>query len=102
MVEFPVVLLDTSTGETESEFHAYVQSPEHPVLSEFCTELPGIKQVCPSLFPTSLPPAPNQKPSEYDANTKIQKSVLKRKQKLYTSWNLIYSVLRGISHPEVH
>uniref|UniRef100_A0A9L0J962 Exonuclease domain-containing protein n=1 Tax=Equus asinus TaxID=9793 RepID=A0A9L0J962_EQUAS len=42
--EAKVVLLDTSTGETESEFHAYVQSPEHPVLSEFCTELPGIKQ----------------------------------------------------------
>uniref|UniRef100_A0A9L0JHC8 Exonuclease domain-containing protein n=1 Tax=Equus asinus TaxID=9793 RepID=A0A9L0JHC8_EQUAS len=39
-----IVLLDTSTGEIESEFHAYVQSPEHPVLSEFCTELPGIKQ----------------------------------------------------------
>ncbi|XP_072734489.1 LOW QUALITY PROTEIN: ERI1 exoribonuclease 2 [Ciconia boyciana] len=41
---WPAVLLNTSTGETESEFHAYVQPQEHPVLSEFCTELTGITQ----------------------------------------------------------
>lgn len=46
LVEFPAVLLSTATGEIESEFHAYVQPQEHPVLSEFCTELTGIKQVC--------------------------------------------------------
>ncbi|XP_075370780.1 LOW QUALITY PROTEIN: ERI1 exoribonuclease 2 [Mycteria americana] len=40
----PAVLLNTSTGETESEFHTYVQPQEHPVLSEFCTELTGLTQ----------------------------------------------------------
>lgn len=45
LVEFPAVLLSTATGEIESEFHAYVQPQEYPVLSEFCTELTGIKQV---------------------------------------------------------
>ncbi|XP_051048763.1 ERI1 exoribonuclease 2 isoform X2 [Phodopus roborovskii] len=44
-IEFPAVLLSTTTGEIESEFHAYVQPQEHPILSEFCTELTGIKQV---------------------------------------------------------
>ncbi|NXH91432.1 ERI2 exoribonuclease, partial [Edolisoma coerulescens] len=44
IIEFPAVLLNTSTGETESEFHMYVQPQEHPILSEFCTELTGITQ----------------------------------------------------------
>ncbi|XP_037363396.1 ERI1 exoribonuclease 2 isoform X2 [Talpa occidentalis] len=44
IIEFPAVLLNTSTGEIESEFHAYVQPQEHPILSEFCVELTGIKQ----------------------------------------------------------
>lgn len=44
IIEFPAVLLNTSTGEIESEFHAYVQPQEHPVLSKFCMELTGIKQ----------------------------------------------------------
>lgn len=44
-VEFPAVVMNTSTGEIESEFHTYVQPQEHPVLSEFCTELTGITQV---------------------------------------------------------
>ncbi|XP_030599669.1 ERI1 exoribonuclease 2 [Archocentrus centrarchus] len=44
IIEFPAVLLSTSTGEVESEFHAYVQPQEHPILSEFCTELTGITQ----------------------------------------------------------
>ncbi|NXX92816.1 ERI2 exoribonuclease, partial [Centropus bengalensis] len=43
-VEFPAVLLNASTGEIESEFHTYVQPQEHPILSEFCTELTGITQ----------------------------------------------------------
>ncbi|NXI33286.1 ERI2 exoribonuclease, partial [Sterrhoptilus dennistouni] len=43
-VEFPAVLLNTSTGALESEFHMYVQPQEHPILSEFCTELTGITQ----------------------------------------------------------
>ncbi|XP_042172641.1 ERI1 exoribonuclease 2 isoform X2 [Oncorhynchus tshawytscha] len=44
IIEFPAVLLNTSTGEVESEFHTYVQPQEHPILSEFCTELTGITQ----------------------------------------------------------
>ncbi|NWI64497.1 ERI2 exoribonuclease, partial [Todus mexicanus] len=44
IIEFPAVLFNTSTGEIEAEFHTYVQPQEHPVLSEFCTELTGITQ----------------------------------------------------------
>ncbi|XP_040212786.1 ERI1 exoribonuclease 2 [Rana temporaria] len=44
IIEFPAVLLNTSSGEIESEFHTYVQPQEHPILSEFCTELTGINQ----------------------------------------------------------
>uniref|UniRef100_A0A2K6MJH4 ERI1 exoribonuclease 2 n=1 Tax=Rhinopithecus bieti TaxID=61621 RepID=A0A2K6MJH4_RHIBE len=44
IIEFPAVLLNTSTGQIESEFQAYVQPQEHPILSEFCMELTGIKQ----------------------------------------------------------
>uniref|UniRef100_A0A8C0WPW4 ERI1 exoribonuclease 2 n=1 Tax=Castor canadensis TaxID=51338 RepID=A0A8C0WPW4_CASCN len=44
IIEFPAVLLNTSTGEIESEFHAYVQPQEYPILSKFCMELTGIKQ----------------------------------------------------------
>ncbi|XP_059718045.1 ERI1 exoribonuclease 2 [Haemorhous mexicanus] len=44
IIEFPAVLLNTSTGAIESEFHMYVQPQEHPILSEFCTELTGITQ----------------------------------------------------------
>uniref|UniRef100_A0A8D2Q9Q6 ERI1 exoribonuclease family member 2 n=1 Tax=Zonotrichia albicollis TaxID=44394 RepID=A0A8D2Q9Q6_ZONAL len=43
-LEFPAVLLNTSTGAIESEFHMYVQPQEHPILSEFCKELTGITQ----------------------------------------------------------
>ncbi|NXD09108.1 ERI2 exoribonuclease, partial [Nothocercus nigrocapillus] len=43
-VEFPAVLLNTASGEVEAEFHSYVQPQEHPLLSEFCTELTGITQ----------------------------------------------------------
>ncbi|NXQ45241.1 ERI2 exoribonuclease, partial [Catharus fuscescens] len=44
IIEFPAVLLNTSTGVIESEFHMYVQPQEHPILSEFCKELTGITQ----------------------------------------------------------
>ncbi|XP_023670790.2 ERI1 exoribonuclease 2 [Paramormyrops kingsleyae] len=44
IIEFPAVLLNTSNGKTEAEFHTYVQPQEHPTLSEFCTELTGIRQ----------------------------------------------------------
>uniref|UniRef100_W5LXK3 ERI1 exoribonuclease 2 n=1 Tax=Lepisosteus oculatus TaxID=7918 RepID=W5LXK3_LEPOC len=44
IIEFPAVLLNTSNGRIDSEFHTYVQPQEHPTLSEFCTELTGIRQ----------------------------------------------------------
>ncbi|KAK7929631.1 hypothetical protein WMY93_006026 [Mugilogobius chulae] len=44
IIEFPAVLLNTSTGSVEAEFHSYVQPQEHPTLSGFCTELTGITQ----------------------------------------------------------
>ncbi|PVD38258.1 hypothetical protein C0Q70_00869 [Pomacea canaliculata] len=43
-VEFPAVLLNTKTGEIESEFHYYIQPQEHPTLSDFCKQLTGITQ----------------------------------------------------------
>lgn len=53
-VEFPAVLLNTSTGEMESEFHMFVQPSEQARLSEFCTELTGITQVQWPTFLVSL------------------------------------------------
>ncbi|XP_070579863.1 uncharacterized protein [Ptychodera flava] len=44
IIEFPAVLLNTATGEIESEFHTYVQPQENPKLSAFCKELTGISQ----------------------------------------------------------
>uniref|UniRef100_A0A4W6DM34 ERI1 exoribonuclease 2 n=1 Tax=Lates calcarifer TaxID=8187 RepID=A0A4W6DM34_LATCA len=45
IIEFPAVVLNTSSGDIESEFHTYVQPQERPILSEFCTELTGITQM---------------------------------------------------------
>lgn len=44
IIEFPVVALNTRTLEIECEFHRYVRPTEKPLLTEFCTELTGIKQ----------------------------------------------------------
>ncbi|XP_072454034.1 ERI1 exoribonuclease 2 isoform X2 [Notamacropus eugenii] len=44
IIEFPAVLLNTLTGEIESEFQTYIQPEEHPILSKFCVELTGIRQ----------------------------------------------------------
>ncbi|KAK6170665.1 hypothetical protein SNE40_019000 [Patella caerulea] len=44
IIEFPAVLLNTSNGKIESEFHYYVQPQEQPTLSTFCKELTGITQ----------------------------------------------------------
>lgn len=44
IIEFPAVLFNTHNGQIESEFHFYIQPQENPILSEFCTELTGIKQ----------------------------------------------------------
>jgi len=44
IIEFPAVLMSTSTGQIESEFHFYLQPSEHPTLSGFCQQLTGISQ----------------------------------------------------------
>ncbi|KAK7113563.1 ERI1 exoribonuclease 2-like [Littorina saxatilis] len=44
IIEFPAVLLNTKTGEIESEFQYYVQPQENPTLSTFCQQLTGITQ----------------------------------------------------------
>lgn len=44
IIEFPAVLLDTSSGAVVDEFHTYVMPTEQPKLSPFCRELTGIAQ----------------------------------------------------------
>lgn len=44
VIEFPIVLIDTSNGTTIDTFHAYVRPMIHPRLTPFCTELTGITQ----------------------------------------------------------
>ncbi|KXJ73942.1 hypothetical protein RP20_CCG014703 [Aedes albopictus] len=64
IIEFPAVLLNLSNGQIESEFRQYVMPIENPRLSEFCTQLTGIRQdqveggvplhTCLSLFDSSV------------------------------------------------
>ena len=42
IIEFPVLLVNASTGEVEDTFHTYVKPDVHPKISQFCTELTGI------------------------------------------------------------
>ncbi|EDO36954.1 predicted protein, partial [Nematostella vectensis] len=44
IIEFPAVVVSTSTGEIVSEFRQFVSPTEHSRLSEFCTKLTGITQ----------------------------------------------------------
>ena len=44
IIEFPSVLLDTTTLTRLSEFHQYVKPKRNPQLTPFCTELTGIQQ----------------------------------------------------------
>ena len=45
IIEFPVLLLNTTTLEVEKDyFHTYVKPDVYPVLFPFCTELTGIQQ----------------------------------------------------------
>ncbi|XP_059179622.1 ERI1 exoribonuclease 2-like isoform X2 [Physella acuta] len=44
IIEFPAVLMNTTNGQIESEFHYYLQPSEKPFLSEFCQKLTGITQ----------------------------------------------------------
>ncbi|CAL1528279.1 unnamed protein product, partial [Lymnaea stagnalis] len=45
IIEFPAILMNTKTGEIESEFHYYLQPTEMPFLSHFCQQLTGITQI---------------------------------------------------------
>ncbi|CAH8586063.1 unnamed protein product [Schistosoma turkestanicum] len=44
IIEFPVLMVNASTLQTEAIFHHYVRPTINPVLSDFCTELTGIIQ----------------------------------------------------------
>ncbi|VEL34126.1 unnamed protein product [Protopolystoma xenopodis] len=44
IIEFPVVKLNLETLHTDSVFHTYVLPRVNPVLTQFCTELTGIRQ----------------------------------------------------------
>ncbi|XBI26567.1 hypothetical protein VPH35_051246 [Triticum aestivum] len=44
IIEFPAVLIDGATGRIESLFRRYVRPKHHPVLTQFCRELTGIRQ----------------------------------------------------------
>ena len=44
VIEFPVVLVDTSTKQIVDTFHRYVRPTENATLTKFCSELTGIDQ----------------------------------------------------------
>lgn len=44
IIEFPMVLVDATTGFVHSEFRSYVKPSHHPRLTSFCNKLTGIKQ----------------------------------------------------------
>jgi inhibitor of KinA sporulation pathway (predicted exonuclease) len=44
IIEFPCIIIDSVSGETIDIFHQYVRPIKNPILSDFCTELTGIKQ----------------------------------------------------------
>ncbi|KAJ3318043.1 3'-5' exoribonuclease 1 [Boothiomyces sp. JEL0866] len=44
IIEFPIVVLNTQTLEIAGKFHEYVRPTLFPILSDFCTNLTGIKQ----------------------------------------------------------
>jgi 3'-5' exoribonuclease 1 len=44
IIEFPAVFLNARTLQVDMEFHSFVRPVEHPVLTDFCCQLTGIKQ----------------------------------------------------------
>ena len=48
IIELPVVLLDSTTGQVVDEFRTFVRPQVHPSLTEFCTQLTGLEG-CPAL-----------------------------------------------------
>ena len=47
IIEFPTLLYDINKKEVKATFHRYVRPVRSPKLSQFCTSLTGIEQVCP-------------------------------------------------------
>ena len=56
IIEFPVLMVNARTLETDAVFHKYVSPTAHPQLTPFCTRLTGITQAmvegCPTLAET--------------------------------------------------
>jgi 3'-5' exoribonuclease 1 len=44
IIEFPAILLDTTTNQIVSIFHSYVRPTKNPTLTSYCIELTGIQQ----------------------------------------------------------
>ena len=52
IIEFPVVVLDLSSGSVTGEFHSYVRPTDNGTLSAFCSQLTGISQQLVDAAPT--------------------------------------------------
>jgi len=46
IIEFPTLLYNLHSNEVQAQFHEYVKPVRHPGLTDFCTDLTGIQQVC--------------------------------------------------------
>ena len=44
IIEFPICVVDISTRKIIDEYHTYVKLTLHPILTDFCTNLTGVKQ----------------------------------------------------------
>jgi inhibitor of KinA sporulation pathway (predicted exonuclease) len=44
IIEFPIVALESSSGEIVADFREFVKPVKNPILTPFCTELTGITQ----------------------------------------------------------
>jgi ERI1 exoribonuclease 3 len=44
IIEFPICVIDILTRKIIDEYHTYVKPTLHPILTDFCTNLTGIKQ----------------------------------------------------------
>lgn len=44
IIEFPICVVDVKTRRIIDEYHSYVKPELHTILTEFCTNLTGIKQ----------------------------------------------------------
>eukprot|EP00756_Hemistasia_phaeocysticola_P013998 Hpha_TRINITY_DN15316_c6_g8::TRINITY_DN15316_c6_g8_i1::g.90002::m.90002 len=44
IIEFPMLLVNARTGQTEATFHHFIRPAVNPTLTEFCTGFTGIRQ----------------------------------------------------------